>query len=267
MAYERIATFGDCVSAEEKSQRFSVTAINVIIWLFVAIFVLSTMGMALLFVGFTWLLNRLLSEYNVRRIQALGATVSPTQFPEVYKAASEVCGRFGVSELPRIIVVPSGEMNALAIAFAKKKVVVVLSELMEGIIDNPARLRFLLAHEICHQALDHGARGVFEIYKPARYRQGRELTCDNAGVVASEDVAESRAVLKMLCVGRGLFARVNEAALVSESREIYSGFTGWLLRQYLTHPPAGARLSNAVQFHTANGGAPSYEALPGMATG
>jgi hypothetical protein len=44
-----------------------------------------------------------------------------------------------------------------------------------------------------------------------------------------------------------------ETVLIAESKRIYSGFIGWLLRQYLTHPPAGARLENLSRFASMSG--------------
>lgn len=66
---------------------------------------------------------------------------------------------------------------------------------------------------------------------PARYRQARELTCDCAGVVAAGAAQESRMVIRRLCVGNRLSPRVNEDALRREAANIYSGFSGWLLRR------------------------------------
>ena len=247
-----ISQFQQCVSEEERRGRMGVTIVNVIAWIFVALFVVSTAGVALLILLPGWLVNFLMAEYNVRKIEAVGATVTPTQLQPVHTAARQVCERFGVSEMPRIIIINSGESNAFALKFARKRVVLILSELLEGLIQHPEQLRFLIAHEMCHGALDHGARGIFEIYKPARYRQARELTCDNAGLVAAGDVNHAKVTLGKLCVGRHLYTALSERALVADSERIYSGFVGWLLRQYLTHPPVGARLQNVVQFAATN---------------
>lgn len=248
-AEEQVDTFHDCVSDDELKQRLSVTIINSLIWLVLALSVVATLGGLLLVALFGKLIQWLFSEYNVRRIQAYGCSVSERQFPTVQRAADDVCERFGIENHYRIIVVPSGELNAFAIKFAKKKVVVILSELLEAVIETPDELRALLAHELCHTVLDHGWRNTFEIYKPMRYAAARELTCDNAGLVASGNLDATRSLLKKLCVGRRLSKLVNEPALIAESQQIYRGFTGWLLRQYLSHPPAGARIKNVQEFY------------------
>ena len=248
-AADIVHSFHDCISDEERKQRTSVLLINLLLWFLILIFTVFTFGTILIFYLFAKLLEWLFSEYNVRRLQAYGCTISDRQFPTVFRAANKVCERFGVENQYRIILIPSGELNAFAIKFAKKKVVVILSEMLEAVIETPDQLQALLAHELCHTVLDHGWRNTFEIYKPMRYRAARELTCDNAGLIAAESLEATTALLKKLCVGRKLFKLVDDAALIDESRQIYRGFTGWLLKQYLSHPPAGARIKNLREFY------------------
>ncbi len=248
-AGEIVRTFHDCISDEERKQRTSVLLVNVLLWFFILILAIASMGVILLGYLFAKLFERVFAEYNVRRLQAYGCTVSERQFPTVHRAANKVCERFGVENHYRIILIPSGELNAFAIKFARKKVVVILSEMLEAVIETPDQLQALLAHELCHTVLDHGWRNTFEIYKPMQYRAAREFTCDNAGLVAAENLEATTTLLKKLCVGRRLFKLVDDAALIDESRQIYCGFTGWLLKQYLSHPPAGARIKNVQAFY------------------
>lgn len=248
-AEDQVETFEDCISNEERKQRFSVLLVNTLIWLVLILAVVASLGAVLVFALFGKVIQLLLAEYNVRRLQAFGCTVSERQFPTVQRAADDVCERFGIENRYRIILIPSGELNAFAILFARKKVVVILSELLEAVIETPDELRALLAHELCHTVLDHGWRHTFEIYKPMRYVAARELTCDNAGLVASGNIDATKSLLKKLCVGKRLSKLVNESALIAESEQIYRGLTGWLLRQYLSHPPAGARIKNVQEFY------------------
>lgn len=248
-AADQVTSIHDCVSKEERKQRMSVLLINLLIWCVLVILIVATMGGILILVLVGKVIETLFAEYNVRRLQAYGCTVSDRQFPTVHRAVGEVCERFGLKNQYRVILIPSGELNAFAIKFAKKKVVVILSELLEAVIETPDQLRALLGHELCHTVLDHGWRNTFEIYKPMRYRSARELTCDNAGLVASGDLDATKSLLKKLCVGKRLFKLIDEPALMNEAQDIYRGLTGWLLRQYLSHPPAGARLKNLEQFH------------------
>lgn len=237
-----------CISSEEARQRLGVAVVNVFLWLLLVIFLAGTFFVFLIPVALGWLIQWMVSEYNVRKLQALGATVSPTQFSQVAEALRDACGRLGVERLPRVVVLASGEANAFAVKFARKRVILILSELLEGVIDQPAELRALLGHEVCHLALDHGPRGTFELYKPARYRAAREMTCDNAGYAVSGDLAATTSMLKKLCVGTKLHSRLCEPALIEEAQQINSGLVGWFVRRHLTYPPAGARIANVAAF-------------------
>jgi Zn-dependent protease with chaperone function len=246
----RIRSIKECLSAEERKKRLGVALIGGLIWLVLLLFAIATMGTILIGYAFVWIINRIFAEYNVRKLIAYGTTATADQFPEIARALDDVCNRFEVAERPRMVVINHSSLNAFAIKFAKKKVIVLLSETLEGVLDKPEELRFIIGHELAHILLDHGARGIFEIYKPASYRAARELTCDNAGLVCAGDLEGGKVMLKRLGVGNELHDRLNEGYLQAEARYIYSGITGWFLKQYLTYPPLGKRIANITQFCT-----------------
>jgi Zn-dependent protease with chaperone function len=251
-AASRVRSVKACVSREERKKRGGVAMVNLLVWIVLVLLAVSTFGIIVILFVLGWIIRWLLSEYNVRKLQALGTTASAEQFPEISQALHDVCSQFGVKELPKVIVLNVSETNAFAVKFARKKVIVLLSQTLEGILNRPAELRFILAHELAHIILDHGARGMFEIYKPAAYKAARELTCDNCGCAAAGDVEGAKAALKRLGVGNELYGRLNDEFLQAEAKYIYSGFTGWLLKQYLTYPPLGKRVVNVAEFHAAN---------------
>jgi Zn-dependent protease with chaperone function len=189
-----------------------------------------------------------MAEYNVRKLQAFGTAASADQFPEISRALAEICQHFGIRALPKVIVLNHPMLNAFAVKFARKRVIVLLSETLEGVMSSPEKLRFVLGHELGHTMLDHGKRGIFEIYKPAAYKAARELTCDNVGTVSAGNAESAKEVLKRLGVGNTLYDRLNEGYLAAEARYIESGITGWLLKNYMTYPPLGKRLRNVDTF-------------------
>ena len=76
----------DCVSKEERKQRMSVLLINLLIWCVLVILIVATMGGILILVLVGKVIETLFAEYNVRRLQAYGCTVSDRQFPTVHRA-------------------------------------------------------------------------------------------------------------------------------------------------------------------------------------
>jgi Zn-dependent protease with chaperone function len=247
-----VTSIKQCIAREEKKKRSSAVMVSLLFWLLLGLFVISSFGIVLILWFITWLINRILSEYNVRKLQAVGTAATADQFPEVAQALSDICDQFNVKQLPKVIVLNSSEVNAFALRFARKKVIVLLSQVLEGILDQPGQLRFILAHELGHLVLDDSFGGKFLIYRPAAFKAARELTCDNCGCAAAGDLESTKTALKRLGVGNELFPRLNEQFLEVEAKYIYSGITGWLLKQYLTYPPLGRRLSNVTSFHEAN---------------
>ena len=245
-----IQSIDECVSPEERRRRLMVALSSGLAW-FVLLLLAIAFFVAIPIVVAGWILNWLLSEYHVRRLQALGTTASPEQFPEVAAAMAEVCRQFQLVAVPPVIILGHEQMNAFAIRFARKKVVVLLSKTLEGVADHPAELRFILGHELGHILLDFSWRGRFEIYKPAAYRAAREMTCDNCGCAAAGELPAAKHALKRLVAGNLLVDRLNEDYLQAEADHLYSGFTGWLLRRYLTYPPLGRRLQGVTEFASA----------------
>lgn len=246
--YPHIRRVSLCISAEERKKRLGTAFVSVLMWFLGLLFVVGTFGVGLVMYGIGWISNWLLAEYNVRKLQAIGTEATEGSFPEIVQALDACCEQFGVAERPKVIVINDASVNAFAIRFAKKRVIVLLSEALEGVLDRPADLRFLLGHELGHHLLDFGPRRFLEVFKSAGFRAARELTCDNCGTATAGGAAPAVSVLKRLGVGHALHTRLDEAELEAEARYLESGLTGWLLRQYLTYPPLGRRIANVKAF-------------------
>jgi Zn-dependent protease with chaperone function len=248
-----VTTFSDCCSDLERNNRSSAYLVSILFLLLGALLVVGSMGVLLILIALGWAVDYLLADYNQRMLRALGAKVTRQQFSEVHAAYEEVRQRFNVAEDIPIVVIEAASVNALAVRFARRKMIVVFSEMLVSVQDSPAQLRFFLAHEMCHCVLDHGWRRFIELYKPPKFKRGRELTCDNAGLVAAGSVAEAHAALAKLAVGRHLWGKLKLKDTVEEAREIMSGLIGWFVGRNLIHPAVGDRLSNASDFARTQG--------------
>lgn len=256
-----ISSIGECISSLERKHAWRVWALSVLIWLCGAGLMLAPllasvkleallllMTYALLFVGLPWLIKILLSEYQSRLIRATGARVTRNQFPEVYEAAAQVRRHFRVRDDIPIIVIEASSVNALAVRIARRKMIILFSDLVASAQDSPAQMRFLLAHEIAHCVLDHGRRRFIELVRSAGFKRGRELTCDNAGLAAANSLADSSTMLSKLAVGRLLWNKIDAETMKREAREITSGIVGHFVKRHLTHPTCGERLENLASF-------------------
>lgn len=192
--------------------------------------------------------KRLVSELDVRKLRAVGVTVSEKQFPHIHQAILEVCSQFQITKIPTVIVLNHSETNALAIHYANKHVIVLYSQLLESSLSNINELKFILGHEIAHLFFRKGFRSRFNIVMTPFYHAGREQTCDNVGLAASGDLNASITALRMLSAGHTLSANINTEELEAEAVRLYSGINGWLLKHYLSYPSVGKRIANIQKF-------------------
>lgn len=238
----------DFISTEEIEHRVAVYFLNFFVWFILAFLIIASSGVYLLIYFIVIGLNRMFSEFDVRKLRAIGITVSEHQFPTIFSALNEICLKFAIKKKPTVIVINQSEHNAYAIRYANKNVIVLYSTLLETSLLNIAELKFILGHEIAHIVLSRKARNYYEVFKPAFYRAAREMTCDNFGIAVSGDIVSSLNAMRKLYAGKELASSLDIEALKSEATEIYSGITGWLLGWYLSHPPIGKRISQAIQF-------------------
>jgi len=68
------------------------------------------------------------------------------------------------------------------------------------------------------------------------------------GHYVSGDLQKSKRLIRRLAVGHMLESRLDEEYLIEESDYLYSGFTGWLLKNHFTYPAVGKRLLNLMEF-------------------
>lgn len=233
-----------CISPQERSARRGCFAVSGLAWIILIPLTVLWFGIPVLV-----FLLRLVSEaYLTRKLRANLVRVRASQFPSIHEAYEACRKSLGIQDDVDIYIMQSGELNAFSLGLMRKRVVVLNSTALEGTLQEPAQLRFLLGHELTHAALDKTFAGRFLLYRSAKLKAGREATCDRAGAACAGDSEAATAMLKRLFVGNWLFQEVAEEPLMEDGDEAKRGFLGWLLRQYSTYPTAGDRLRGVRAF-------------------
>lgn len=119
-AMMRVRDVGECLSDEERKKRLGVIITNVLFWIILIILTALSMGGILIAFLIGWVINHLLAEYNVRKLQAYGTAASADQFPEIAQALSDICTHFGMRDIPKVIILNNPMLNAFAVKFARK---------------------------------------------------------------------------------------------------------------------------------------------------
>jgi Zn-dependent protease with chaperone function len=178
--------------------------------------------------GFDTILKNLAGLFNDRalRLAFLASSVrcSPDQFPDLYQALLDGCYILDLPTVPELYVSQTPLVNAMALGTSKPFVV-----LNSGLVDlmDPEEIRWVIGHELGHVLSGHtvyntmlynlillaqrlalvpfawiGLKAV--IWGLEEWHRKAEMSCDRAGLLATQDVDAARRALMKLAGGRHL---------------------------------------------------------------
>jgi Zn-dependent protease with chaperone function len=222
--------------------------------------------------GFDVILKNLAGLFNDRalRLMFLASSVrcSPDQFPDLYQAMLDGAYILDLPTVPELYVSQDPEVNAMALGQSKPFIVLTsgLVELMD-----PEELRFVVGHELGHVLSGHsvyrtmlyylvnlanrlalvpfawiGLKAV--IWGLEEWYRKSELTCDRAGLLATQDVESARRALMKTAGGRHL-AELSHDEFHKQAREydavpdMRESLLKLLQLQGTTHPFAVVRFA------------------------
>ena len=185
------------------------------------------------------------------RIFANCIRVSETQYPEIFKIATDQAKEFGMIDLPFIFIIPEkGHINAFALRFIGHAYVVMYAALVDLMLKRNAtrELRMILGHELAHHAAGHVSILRRILIYPVlwipllgflmnrAYYRACELTADRLGMVLTGDLEASTRALTSLAGGcESLSSQTNINAFIHQEMEFIT-FFGFLNDVVSTHP-------------------------------
>ena len=178
--------------------------------------------------GFDTILRNLAGLFNDRalRLSFLAGSVRVTneQFPDLHQMLRDGAYILDLPKIPEMFVSQDPTVNAMALG-ADKPFIVLTSGIVE--LMDPDELRFVIGHELGHVLSGHavyrtmllalialvarlalvpfawiGLRGV--VWGLEEWFRKSELSCDRAGLLATQDVEAARRALMKLAGGRRL---------------------------------------------------------------
>ncbi len=215
------------------------------------VYVVATLGLALVFVGIYFVSMLLRHALAFAYYRANAVQVGPDQFPEIHALASRFAMRLGRS-LPEIYVVQDSIFNAFAMRLLGTPVVVLNSATIDSILLNGdhKRLAFIVGHELGHHYAGHlgwkrffAGWGAWCVWARFWYSRRCEFTCDRYGLACAGDIASAQRAICHMAVGAQLADQVNleEAARQWSSRR--NEFFVRYRALYSTHPHTLDRLA------------------------
>jgi Zn-dependent protease with chaperone function len=226
----------DCI---EPGTSGNVTLGWMVIVLGCLVFAASTMGVGLLLL----LIAPVVDWFNQKRVRALihgsGLKVSDKQFPEIHDCVEKFCERLGMPEVPDVYIVEASILNAFAVKFGKRDVILLTDDLVHASIiqQDPSSLAFVLGHELGHIALGHTGR-IRTWLRSSLKKLSRldEYSVDRIGLklVGRKQIAVEGILL--LTVGPHLLPYVNPVAVRDQVNEVAADKYSRKAEKQSTHP-------------------------------
>lgn len=211
----------DLVYKNEKTLFTIMLIFSSLVW---ALLVIGTFGLALLYVLMFFIVYCFVQSAFVSYIKGTGVRITEEQFPDLKRQITQCCARLQIDEEPQAYLLQmGGTLNAFATRFLGRHFIVLYTDVVDGLADNPDALNFYIGHELGHIKRRHltWARVLLPAtvlpLVGAAYARAREYTCDRHGLAACGDPASAEQGLAVLAAGSRRARDLNKAAFVAQS--------------------------------------------------
>ena len=180
-------------------------AISIVFWL---VLIVSTLGIALLWMLFFWLFYLFAQSALISYLKGTAVRVGPSQFPDLHSRVVQSCQKLGVATVPEIFLLNGdGIFNAFATRFLGRNFMVLFSDIVDAMEAQPDALNFYIGHELGHIHRKHilWASVLFPAsvlpLLGAAYSRAREYSCDLHGLACCPRPDDALRGLSALAAG------------------------------------------------------------------
>jgi Zn-dependent protease with chaperone function len=240
--FPSIATAGGKVDAKDYIEPGTGLALFVafVVALFGTLFgILATYGILLIVLLLSPLFAFYLRKKATAMIHGSGVHVGESQFPEIHRCVADLKNRLGLRQEVDVYVVEDNVVNALAVRYGKKNVVLLTDDLIHGCLASecPQAFAFVIGHELAHIALNH--TGVFRSWMSMHMKKLGRLNEYSADAVATALVGDRGIAVHgmlLLTVGYAMLPYVNAESLARQAEEVAQNKYSKKAERSLTHP-------------------------------
>lgn len=204
----------------EKTLFGILAAVSIVFWILLTV---GTIGiiwiyMLALYVFFLFAHSALISflKGNAVRLDA-------DQFRDLHGRLTACCQRLAIAPVPEAyLMTADGMLNAFATRFLRRYYVVLLSDVVDALDDDPEAINFYIGHELGHIHRKHIANGWWmgpALMMPllgTAYRRAQEYTCDQYGLACCASQASATRALAVLAAGTRRWKTLNTDAYVAQ---------------------------------------------------
>lgn len=238
----------DLVYKNEKPLLGIAVVFSAIIWLAL---IVGTLGGLLLYLILGYVFFLFAHSAFISHLKGSGVRISPDQYPDLYDRLVRCCERVGVNEVPEAYLLRTDFFNALATKFLGRHFVVLFTDVVDALDDQPGAIDFYIGHELGHIHRKHLSWQTFvmpasllPVVGPA-LRRAEEYTCDRYGVACCQSEADIKAALAAIAAGDTRWSTINVDAYIAQVQAT-NGF--WMSFNELTgdYPWLTKRMATAV---------------------
>lgn len=225
------------VYPRERSLGTITLVIGLIGWLAV---IAGTFGIVLIyllagFIGYLFAHSAFISY-----IKGTGARLSPDQFPDLHARFEACCEKLGVplGKRPEAYLLHGdGMFNAFAARFLGRDFVILLSDVVDAMEEQPEGINFYIGHELGHIRMKHLTGRIWRwpaLWIPllgAAYARAQESTCDLHGLACCQQPEQAARAMAALSAGARRWASLSLPAFRDQAKET-GGF--WMSFHELT---------------------------------
>ena len=221
-----------------------------VFWL---LLVAGTLGIALIYVLFGFIAYLFVQSSFIAHIKGNGVKVTEAQFPDLHKSLEECCRKVGVANPPEMYLLRTDFFNALATKFLGHNFIVLFTDVVDALEEEPGAIDFYIGHELGHIHRKHLKWMAFlfpALLLPVlgtAYRRAQEYTCDRYGAACCKSEAQIRAALAAISAGNTRWKTLQPAGYLAQIPQT-AGF--WMSFHELTndYPWLTKRMASALSF-------------------
>ncbi len=205
----------------------SLFTISVIISMFIwFVVIVGTIGIALIYLLFGYIAYLFIQSAFISYLRGTGVKITPEQFPDLHGRLVDCCERLDVPEIPDAYLIHAdGAFNALATRFRGRNFVVLYSNVVDALADDPEAINFYLGHELGHLHRKHlvwgpvlWPAGLLPLLGAA-YSRAREYTCDAYGAACCPVQTSATNGIAALAAGDDRWRTMNMRAYGAQAAE------------------------------------------------
>ena len=213
----------------------------------------GTFGLALIYVLLGLVFYLFVQSGFISYIKGNGVKVSGSQFPDLHHSLGECSKKVGMDEVPEMYLLRADFFNALATKFLRRNFIVLFTDVVDALADQPKALDFYIGHELGHVHRKHLTWAGFlfpALLLPVlgtAYRRAQEYTCDRYGAYCCESDDYVRIALAAMSSGNTGWKELN---MVEYLTQIEATSEFWMSFHELTndYPWHTKRMASALAF-------------------